>query len=118
MMFLPAMCISKLLEKAHQIPPTTMIKMDSRKTGRRPIAIAKGMAITLPTPMNSVGYVRRSFAFNSSPGYEARIEVKIGPNPEASTTAEQPYAATRMRIAHLRHDGRFKGSVIPCQPNS
>lgn len=54
-MFLPAMCISRLLEKAHQTPPTTMIKMDTKKIGRLPMAIANGMAIRFPTPMNRVG---------------------------------------------------------------
>jgi len=41
-------------------------------------------------PMKSVGNVRRSFAFTSCPGYDRRTMEKIGPKPEAKTTAVVP----------------------------
>lgn len=104
--------MSRLFEQAHQIPPTTITKIEDRKIGRRPMAIAKGIATRFPTPMNKVGYVKRSLALSSCPGYEATTDVKIGPSPEARTTAEQPYAATRTRIARFRQVCKFRGSVI------
>jgi hypothetical protein len=55
MIFLPAMCMPRSWEKAHQMPPISMIRIDIRNTGRRPIAIASGIATRFPTPMKRVG---------------------------------------------------------------
>lgn len=54
-MSLPAMWDSKLVLAAHHIDPMRRIRADARKTGRRPIAMAIGIAIKLPMPINRVG---------------------------------------------------------------
>jgi hypothetical protein len=61
-MSLPAIWDSKDVLAAHQTEPITNIKADAINTGRRPTAIAIGMAIKLPIPMKRVGYVMRSLA--------------------------------------------------------
>jgi hypothetical protein len=62
MISLPAIWEPRLVLAAHQTEPMTRSSADVRKTGRRPTAIAIGIAIKFPIPMNRVGYVIRSLA--------------------------------------------------------
>ena len=64
-MSVPAICDPRLVLAAHQTEPMTRIKADVMNTGLRPTAIAMGIAIKLPIPMNRVGYVMRLLALGS-----------------------------------------------------